>query len=182
MRATAHDYSRATRGHARVCVAIAPAAPPLFGDAPLTTRRPLANLADMDIDLHELSRKLAVLDERNKIVQTEFRSASDRIARMLAEEAAERRADMEKLRAEIAEREAEAAKREAQRDAEIAKRDAEAAEREAEVAKREAKRDAEAAKRDAVAAKRGAWIVTSVAGIMVASVTVMSIIMARLLA
>ena len=111
----------------------------------------------MDIDLHELSRKVTVLEERNKIVQTEFRTASDRIARMLAEEAAERRADMEKLRAEIAEREAEAAKR-------------------------EAKRDAEAAKRESDAAKRGAWIVTSVAGIMVASVTVMSIIMARLLA
>ncbi len=81
-------------------------------------------------DHHDLARQLAVLEERMNTMYADYTAAHERLRADLAKRDAERGA-------EAAKRDAEAAKRDAERNAEAAKRDVEAAKRDAEFAKRE---------------------------------------------
>ena len=87
-----------------------------------------------DQTLLEHSERMAKQEERMNTHQAKYESALDR------------------LRADMAKRDAEAERRDVQRDAEAAKRDvqrdAEMAKRDSEAERREAQRDADAAKRD----------------------------------
>ena len=104
-----------------------------------------------DQTLLEHSERMAKQEERMNTHQAKYESALDRL-----------RADMAKRDAEAerrdVQRDAEAAKRDVQRDAEMAKRDAEAerrdVQRDAEMAKRDAEAERREAQRDADAAKR----------------------------
>lgn len=87
-----------------------------------------------DQTLLEHSERMAKQEERMNTHQAKYESALDRLRADMAKRDAQRDAD-------AAKRDAEAAKRDVQRDAEMAKRDSEAE-------RREAQRDADAAKRD----------------------------------
>ena len=105
------------------------------------------------------SERLARYEERMNTHQATQEGAMDRLRADMAERDADRDAGIsalgstvDRLRADLAERDAEKAKRDAERDAEMAERDAERdaemAKWNADMAKRDAARDVEMAKRD----------------------------------
>ena len=114
------------------------------------------------------SERLARHEERMNTHQATQEGAMDRLRADMAERDADRDAGIsalgstvDRLRADLAERDAEMAKRDAERDAEMAKRDAD---RDAEMAKRDAARDVEMAKRDKDNTRWmiGLWVATVV--------------------
>ena len=114
------------------------------------------------------SERLARHEVRMNTHQATQEGAMDRLRADMAERDADRDAGIsalgstvDRLRADLAERDAEMAKRDAERDAEMAKRDAD---RDAEMAKRDAARDVEMAKRDKDNTRWmiGMWVATVV--------------------